>query len=197
MRFYTIALALLLPAFAFADTGNVDGNAFGGPNSPITMEIFSDFQCPACKNLHGNMVPEIMRDFVVPGKVYLIQRYFPLQGHTYGRVSAEFVCAAAHVGKYDQAANALFVSQETWSVNGKVEDAVDGVLTPAEVKKVKLLVKDPTVQSQIQHDLDEGRAVPVMQTPTILITYKGKRYPISGISNYGLLKSFLDDLLRK
>jgi protein-disulfide isomerase len=195
MKFFALALALLLPAMAAAP--DIMGNAFGNPNAPITMEIFSDFQCPACKNLHENTLPEIMREFVTPGKVYLIQRYFPLQGHPYGLLSAEYVCAASRVGKFEQTSNILFATQPVWSENGHVEQTVDTVLTPTEAKKVKSLVNDPGVQAQIQHDVLEGRAVPVTQTPTLLVTHAMRRYPIAGLTDYGLLRSFLNDLLKK
>jgi protein-disulfide isomerase len=195
MKLLAIALVLLLPCLAAAP--DIMGNAFGNPNAPITMEIFSDFQCPACKGLHDNAVPELMREFVIPGKVYLIDRYFPLQGHPYGMLSAEFVCAAAHVGKYELVSNALFASQPAWSGNGQVEETVNRVLSPAEAKKVKALLKDPAVQGEIQHDLDEGKTVPVNQTPTILVTKGFRRYPIAGVTDYGLLRSFLNDLLKK
>ena len=178
---------------------DIMGNAFGNPNAPLTVEIFSDFQCPACKDLHDNALPEIMREFVTPGKVYLIQRYFPLQGHPYGLLSAEFVCAAAHVGKFEQTSNILFAHAagvvrrtDTWSRPSNT------VLTPTEAKKVKSLVNDPGVQAQIQHDvLTRARPSPSTQTPTLLVTHAMRRYPIAGLTDYGLLRSFLNDLLKK
>jgi protein-disulfide isomerase len=195
MKLFALALALLLPSMAAAP--DVMGNAFGNPNAPIMMEIFSDFQCPACKNLHDNALPEIMREFVTPGKVYLVQRYFPLQGHPYGMLSAAYVCAASRVGKFEQASNVLFATQQVWSGTGQVEATVNTVLTPIEAKKVKSLLNDPSVQGQIQHDLEVGRSVPVNQTPTILVTHGVRRYPIAGVTDLGLLRSFLNDLLKK
>jgi protein-disulfide isomerase len=196
MKLFAVALTALLPCLAAAPD-NVRGNSYGNPSAPIRMEVFSDYQCPGCKTLHDNTLPQIMRDFVVPGKVYLIYRYFPLQGHPFGMESAEFVCAASRIGKYDEVSNAIFAQQQVWSMNGKLEETVDSVLTPAEAKKVKALTHDPGVQAEIQRDLAEGRAIPVMSTPTLLVSYKQKRWPISGITDYSLLKSFLNGILSK
>ena len=195
MKLFAVALLLVLSCAAAAP--DIKGNAFGNPSAPILMEIFSDFQCPGCKTLHDTMLPQLMRDYVIPGKVYLIQRYFPLQGHPYGRISAEYVCAAAQLGKYEQVANAMFAAQNTWSVNGDVEGVVTRTLGAAETKKVKALLKDTAVQGQIEHDLAQGRTIPLTQTPTILITHSMRRYPIGGVSDYGLIRSFLNDLLKK
>jgi protein-disulfide isomerase len=196
MRLYAIALAALLPLLA-AGPDNIQGNAFGDPGAPIRIEVFSDFQCPACKRLHEEELPMIMKDFVTTGKVYVIYRYYPLPMHAYARPAAELVCAAAQLGKYREAADVLFARQSSWSVDGKVEETVAGVLTAPERKKLKGLVRDAAVERQINRDLAEGAAVPVKSTPTLLVTYGMKRYPISGEGalNYRLLKSFLDSLL--
>ena len=71
------------------------------------------------------------------------------------------------------------------------------MLTPAEAKKVKSLLNDPGVIEQIQHDVAEGQRVPVTQTPTLLVTHGLRRYPIAGLTDFGLLRSFLNDLLKK
>ena len=197
MKLWVIALSLL-PCMA-ANLENTKGNAFGTATAPIVVEIFSDFQCPACKKLHDEEVPMIMKDYVVPGKVYLIYRYFPLPGHAYGRQSAELACACAQFGKYVEAANILFARQAMWASDGKVAETVDSVLTPAQQKKVRILIKDPAVQGQINRDLDEGRTLPVSSTPTMLVTYRSKQYPLSGPGtlNYSLVKAVLDDLLAR
>ncbi len=198
MKLCTLAFLALLTSSA-AGTDIVKGNTYGSPNAPVMLEVFSDFECPACKNFHDEEVPKLMRDYVTTGKVYLIYRYFPLPMHAHGRVAAELVCAAAQLGKYQQAAEALFARQQQWSVDGKVEQAVDNALTASEQQKVKSLVKAPAVQDEINHDLEYGKVVPVPSTPTVLVTYRLRRYPMSGVGvlNYTLMKAFLDDLLKK
>ncbi len=198
MKLFTPALLAILTCGA-TGTDVIKGNSFGSPSAPIMMEVFSDFECPACKTFHDTEVPQLMRDYVSNGKVYLIYRYFPLPMHPHGRTAAELVCAAAQLGKYSQASELLFSTQRTWSGDGKVEQMLDGVLTNAEQQKLRNLVKSPAVQDQINHDIEEGKAVPVQGTPTVLVTYRLRRYPMTGygVLNYTLLKALLDDLLKK
>ena len=93
-----LAVALVAAVVLGAgSTANVHGNTYGNPKAPVLIEVFSDFQCPGCKAFHDNEFQRIMKDYVVPGKVYVIYRYFPLQMHPYGRPSAEYACAAARV----------------------------------------------------------------------------------------------------
>ena len=130
-----LSALILLMAMACGGAGGdiIKGNAFGKPGAPLTMEIFSDFECPACKVFHDTEVPQLMREYVDTGKVYLIYRYFPLPGHLHGRESAEWVCAAAQIGKYRQAADMLFATQLAWSGSGKVEQSLDNEIGRAHV----------------------------------------------------------------
>jgi protein-disulfide isomerase len=196
---FALAAALVLPALTATGPEDVHGNTYGTAGAPILIEVYSDFECPGCKNFHDTVLPQMMRDFIASGKVYVIYRYFPLPGHPHSRQAAQLVAAAARVGKWQEAGDALFASQQTWSQNGKVQETVDAVLTPAEQKKVHALTSDPGVNAEIDHDLELGKAVPVPSTPTMVVMYKMRRYPISGngIFNYALIKSFFDDLLKK
>src|ERR1035438_1853193 len=86
MKLYTIALVALLPCLAA--TPDVDkGKALGLPTAPLRMEIFSDFTCPHCRAQHEETLPLLMKEFVVSGKLYIIDRAFPLTGpgHQYSR----------------------------------------------------------------------------------------------------------------
>jgi protein-disulfide isomerase len=196
MKTFAVVLAAAVALMA-GSTANTNGNTYGEPRAPVVIEIFSDFQCPACKTLHDDTFQLIMRDYVVPGKVYIIYRYFPLPMHPFGRPCAEFACAASRIGRYQKVADALFAQQTSISMSGKVEDVVNSVLTPTEAKKVKSLLQDPGVQHEIQIDLDEGKSVPVTGTPTLWITRSGKSQVVSLPINYSLLKSYLDALLAK
>lgn len=198
MKLYVLALAAALTGIAAAPD-ITKGNTVGNPKAPLLIEVFSDFQCPACKYMHDQEVPSIVKDFVDKGKAYMIYRYYPLQGHKYGRQAAEFVCAAAQTGKYTQAANALFAKQESWAQDGRVAETIDAVLTPDERKKVRTLLKAPVVQTEITHDLEEAASLQVLGTPTLLVTYQGRKYPLTGqgVMQYVWIKSFLDSLLAK
>ena len=195
MKLWIGALAILLPALAAAPD-LVPGNTFGNPKAPVIMEVFSDFQCPACKRFHDEELPLIVKDYVNTGKAYLVYRYFPLPQHTYGRKAAELVCACAEMGKYAPAADLLFAKQNQWSLDGKLNETLASVLSPAEQKKLDTLAKDARVQSTIEHDLAEGRALPLASTPTVVVTYKMRQFKLAGegLFNYPLIKATLDEL---
>jgi protein-disulfide isomerase len=197
MKLPALVLAALLPVLAAAP--DVDKNkTMGNPSAPLMFELYSDFMCPHCKTLHENVLPAIILDYVKTGKAYLIFREYPLNipAHVYSRQAAALAVAAGRVGKYQQASDALFKAQVSWSVSGKVWDAVAPVLTPDEQKKVQALAKDPAVLAEVQRDVDRGQAAQVNETPTLMITYKLRQQPWAKWGDYSFFRSYVDGLLK-
>jgi protein-disulfide isomerase len=169
--------------------------AFGSKSAPISMEVFSDFQCPACKTLFTTTNRQLMDNYVSTGKIYLIHRDFPLPMHAHSRVAAHYARAAAQIGKLDPVQEVLFQNQEKWEQSGDVDGTVAGVLSPAEMAKVRALVKGGTLDAAINKDYTLGQGYHVNQTPTTIIHSKGQTYPVVGVVSYDVLHQFIDQLL--
>jgi protein-disulfide isomerase len=170
--------------------------AEGSKNAPIVMEVFSDFQCPACKTLFMTTNRQVMDNYVSTGKVYFIHRDFPLPMHAHSQVAAQYSRAAAHIGKLEPVEKVLFENQEKWEQNGDVDGTVATVLSPAEMTKVRALVKGGTLNPLIEKDVALGRVYNVNQTPTTVFHAKGQTFPYSGVMSYEILKNFLDQLAK-
>jgi protein-disulfide isomerase len=196
------ALALLFaPGFdvsarqSAAPVPDIDSHvAVGSKSAQIVMEVFSDFQCPACKTLFMTTNRQVTDNYVSTGKVYLIHRDFPLPMHAHSQVAAQYSRAAAHVGKFEAVEQTLFDNQEKWEQNGDVDGTVATVLSPAEMTKVRALVKGGTLNTLIQKDLALGKFYNVNQTPTTVFHAKGQTFPYSGVMSYEILRNFLDQL---
>jgi protein-disulfide isomerase len=170
--------------------------ALGSKTAPIVMEVFSDFQCPACKSLYDATNRQLMDNYVNTGKVYLIHRDFPLPMHAHSKVAAQYSRAAAQIGKLEAVEDVLFQNQEKWEASGDVDGTVAKVLSPAEMVKVRALVKGGTVDAMIAKDQALGNnTYRVSQTPTTIFHANGQTLPYAGVMNWDILKQFLDQLL--
>lgn len=169
--------------------------AFGSKSAPIIMEVFSDFQCPACKTLYTTTNRLIIDNYVNTGKIYLIHRDFPLPMHAYSRIAARYARAGAQIGKGESVEQVLFQMQEKWEVSGDVDGTVASVLTPAEMTKVRALVKGGTLEAGIDKDYSFGTIYHVNQTPTTILHAKDQTYPVVGVVSYEILHNFIDQLL--
>jgi protein-disulfide isomerase len=189
-----------LPNKALAAAASLPKNfkESGSPTAPVTMEIYTDYQCPACRDLYLNTLPSLNTEFVATGKVRLVHRDYPLPQHQFSKVATRYANAAGTIGKYDIVANQLFVTQPQWEQNGNVDGIVAKVLAPADMEKVRAMVKtdshlDDTVATDVALANNTDH---LSQTPTIVIIAKGKREVIGGGMPYGILKQYLNQKLQ-
>jgi protein-disulfide isomerase len=195
MTFRALALTALLPCLAFCadwDPGKTQGN----PKAPVAIEIYSSYDCPHCRFLHETMYPQMLRDLVNTGKAVLISREFPLTGfgHEHAREAAIIATAAARIGKYNEVSDALFKTQATWAQNGKIWDSLNGVLSAAELNKVKALATDSGVVGEVERDSQAAAMSGLNQTPTLIVISQktGKRYPFVGVpASYDIFRDFI------
>ena len=164
------------------------------------MEIFGDFECPACRNFFETTVKRVIDDYVVPGKVYLVHRDFPLEMHPYARQAARLANAAAHFGQFEAIERALYDKQDEWSTKGNIDEVMATSFPPAQMKKFldyeSQHIND--INASIEHDRALGMQRNVNQTPTVFITARGKTEALPGGGvDYKLLKNYFDYLLRQ
>jgi protein-disulfide isomerase len=183
------------PAQASGVTDVDPRRAYGSKNAPISLEVFSDFQCPACKQLYKTTNQLLLDNYVNTNKVYLIHRDFPLPMHAYSKIAARYVRAASQLGKGEQAEKALFDNQEKWEQSGDVDGTLAGALSAVEMTKIRAVAKGTSLDPAIEKDVALGKGYNVNQTPTSVIHYKGQTYPVVGVVSYDVLHSFLDQLL--
>jgi len=46
-----------------------DGTSLGSPNTPVVIDLYADFQCPACQQFVTMELPQLVTDYVKPGIV--------------------------------------------------------------------------------------------------------------------------------
>jgi protein-disulfide isomerase len=56
----------------------VDGKAIGNPEAKVKLEVYADFQCPACKGYSETIEKQLLESsYISNGQVYYIFRQFP------------------------------------------------------------------------------------------------------------------------
>lgn len=194
MKLCGFALAAVM---AIAAVPDIDpGKTMGNPSAPVTLQVFSDYECPSCKLFHDNTLPDIMRDYVATGKIYVVYRDFPLPMHRFSRQAANYACAAAHLGLYQPVLDTLFKNQASWSQTGKVWECVAAVLSPNQQKKVLALAESPEVKAEIEREVTMGQHEQINSTPTLIVSHGTKKYPVSGTMAYPLLKQLFNDVAK-
>jgi protein-disulfide isomerase len=192
-----LAPALLLASLVMSSPAaqTKSTRAAGPVTAAVRIDLFSDFQCPACKALHEQTLKRVKEEFAIKGKLRLVHHDFPLPQHKFARQAAILAAAADRLGKYDEVADALFRQQESWSQSGNVDAVIDAVLTPEERKKLHEIAKDPAILAGIERDIQLGERMKVSSTPPMIVTHDGKPNPVVGVVSYPVFSKYLNTIV--
>lgn len=195
---------LVVACFAFSpifsrSAEQPSGQILGGSlNSPIRIEVFSDFQCPHCRDYYLGTIRPLLQEYSSKDKVCVIYHEFPLPGRPYAREAARYIEAAAQLGQqklllvYDS----IFTDQAQWSEDGKLEATVAKALARDDFLKVKRVMQDPSINEAIEKEIQLGVQNKVDSTPTSLIYYIGHQERVGGAIAYPVLKQFIDSIAK-
>lgn len=156
---------------------NTEGLSVGDPNAPVTIDVFEDFQCPACKSFTENIEPLVIQNLVGAGQArYVFHNYPFLDGN-----------GAASNGESDQAANAAMCANEQgkfWEMhsilyanwNGENRGAFNNRRLQAMAESIGLdmdafnsCFSSNKYEGEIQADFDLGQEMGVSGTPTVFV----------------------------
>jgi protein-disulfide isomerase len=193
--------------------------AYGSSSAPIKMEVFTDYECPMCRNFYEETLRPMIEDYVASGKVYLVHRDYPLAlaEHKYSGQAARWANVAAQFGQFEAAESALYDNQAAWSADGNIAKYMAAAMPSSDfnrIAKVMETCEPPGPRGRpgtivmpphpcepdayIEHDIELGNELPVAGTPTYVIVYKGQRMPPgSGFVSWPVLRQFFDNLLRQ
>jgi protein-disulfide isomerase len=95
---------------------SADYRVLGSPDAPVELAIYSDFECPYCRNFALAALPAIAAEFVDRGLVRLRYVYFPLAAlHRNAVSSAKAAHCAGVAGRFWAYHDYLYVRQPEWS----------------------------------------------------------------------------------
>jgi protein-disulfide isomerase len=193
---------LALPAFfleaAPAQSTAPEPYVGGTPDAPIRVEVFSDFECPGCRDYYLNTIRLVLKEYCSVGKVCVIYREFPLPGHKYSLQAAKYSKAAQRLGRKQWIAvlDALYAKQPAWIKDGKVDDVVFEALGADDYFQVRRLLLDPSIESAVQEEVAEGKKKEVTSTPTSFIYAIGREQKVVGSLPYPVMKDFFDRIVK-
>lgn len=93
-------------------TKDIESPFYGSKNSKAQIEIFSDFQCPACIVFHEKLGKKLESDYVKTGKIGYTFKNFPLPFHKNAPDDALAGMCAHAQGKFLEFADKMYALEK-------------------------------------------------------------------------------------
>ncbi|HMB24361.1 MAG: DsbA family protein [Chloroflexota bacterium] len=180
------------------------GTSLGDASASVTIDVFEDFQCPACKYFTEGVETLVIENLVDTGKARYVFHVYPfLDGGT-----------ASEGGESDQAANAAMCANEQgkfWEMHdtifanwsGENQGAFSDIRLQAMAKSIELDMDSfnacfdaKKYQADIQAELDLGKKMGVNGTPTVFVNGKQVGQP-GKIAKYEEIAQAVEEALKK
>lgn len=163
----------------------------GLPSAPVTLTIFSDFECPFCRQQ-----VRLMQEKGLPPEARLVYRNFPLPGHPWARAAAEMAACAYRQspGAFWDLHDALFAAQEKVTKDS-LERFVKGILgrrADIDLRLYGTCVAEHQVSRQIDQDISFAMGHGVQGTPTLFVN--GVRH--DGVATMEEIRKLVGDALK-
>jgi protein-disulfide isomerase len=205
---------MLRPAAAVVDIDpgthpNPNDNSLGDPNAPITIEEFSDFQCPFCERFHEQTEPLLRQYYIDTGKVRFVYRSMGnwvsanLGGaNTESQDSAAAAYCAGEQNKFWEMHALLFANvlgENVGSFSDKriplIARKVDGL----DIDQFNSCYESGKYEDRIQQDLKDAQAAGITGTPGFIVTYtvngETKTETIDGAQPFSTFQQRLEAIL--
>lgn len=164
----------------------------GDKNAPVTLFVWSDYECPFCSRFHPTML-QAMNEY--KGKIKWVARHFPLSFHPQAVPAANAAECAGEQGKFWEFSDALYAGQSS------LGDAFYG--TTADSLKLNRTKFDSCYTAKkygakITQQQTDGSAAGVSGTPgTIIVAKDGSKQMVPGAVPYEQLKGMIETALAK
>jgi protein-disulfide isomerase len=140
-----------------------DAPARGPRNAPITVVLFSDFECPFC----GKVEPTIAQlEKAYPGKVRVVWKNFPLPFHANAKPAAAAALAAGEQGKFWPMHRKLFENQRALDGESLRRYARELGL---DMRRFEAALASNKFAPVIEAETKQGRAIGVTGTPASFV----------------------------
>jgi protein-disulfide isomerase len=173
----------------------VDGRAVGAADAPITIEMWEDFQCPACGVFSRSTEPRLIEEYVVPGHVRLVYRDMAFVGPesldaAVGARAAQQLLGADGFWRFH---DLLFHNQDGENEGAFARVVLADMAVSMGIDRAAFLaaLDDPELIAAVEAETRAGAQAGVSSTPTLDIN--GQR--AVGSPPYATLAEYLDGLL--
>lgn len=184
---------------------NADGLSLGAPNASVIIDVFEDFQCPACQYFTQTVEPLVIENLVDTGKARYVYHNYPFlddrmpeeMEHESDQAANASMCANEQ-GKFWEMHGTIFAN---W--NGENEGAYSAPRLQAMAESIGLdmqafneCLTTDKYKAEVQADFELGKQMGVSGTPTVFVNGQQAGQP-DRIATYDDIAQAVEQALTK
>lgn len=137
----------------------------GTPDAPVTIAVFSDFECPYCSKLVP-LLDQVFKDN--PKNIKIAFKNLPLKMHEMAGPAALAALAANEQGKFWEFHDRLFIE------NKLTADSFTKIATELGLNQERFNadVKSPVLLEKLKKDVEEAERLGITGTPAVFVNGK-------------------------
>jgi protein-disulfide isomerase len=135
----------------------------GPANAPVTVIVFSDFQCPFCSKSEDTVR---QLEAAYPGKIRYVFKNNPLPFHDHARLAAKAALAANEQGKFWEYHDALYAHQKDLDRASLEQYATELGL---DLRRFRAALDDARLDTVIEADVTEAHRLELKGTPSFFV----------------------------
>ncbi len=169
-----------------------DGRTLGPSTAKVTLDIWEDFQCPACANFTNQIEPVLISRYVVPGQLKITYHDFAFIGQESQDASSAARCAGQQ-GKFWEFHDYLFANQngenQGWFTRARFVAIADKI--GLDQAAFQACYDGGSQRQAVTAETQSGSAAGVSSTPTLILDGR-----TLALSSYTSWDDFLGDIDR-
>lgn len=163
-----------------------DDHVLGNPQAPVTLVMYGDFQCPACKE-EAELIARAWNE--IRTRVQLVFRHYPLDTHRHAFLAARYAEAAAQQDRFWDMYNLLYAEQALWSSTPDAAQVIERLAAEAglDVTQLRRDIDSAALRDKIIADQRGGTRAGVRATPSLFVNGRLVANPRSTVELIALI----------
>ncbi len=169
----------------------VSGTSMGAADAPVVLEIFEDFQCPACRQFNLQSEQLVEQELVATGLVRVEFRQYPFIGNESVQASNASLCAADQ-GRFWDYHDILFANQTGENVGAFTERRLLAFAETLglDMNSFETCLSEELHQDRIDADRALGLSYGISGTPSFIIN--GTQFSKGFVPSFDQLKTAVE-----
>jgi protein-disulfide isomerase len=135
----------------------------GAADAPVSLVLFSDFQCGFCQRVNPTLATLLQQ---YPGKVRIVFKHFPIEGHDAAPLAHRAAMAAHEQGKFWEMHDRIFANQRAMA---RADLIAHAQALGLDMAKFAAAIDAERFTAILERDRKEGEAIGINGTPTFFV----------------------------